>query len=98
MEKELLLEAFNAGIYKSTGDTDVTYINDRPTFNEWYEKVVLPQADVSGSVFLRGLLKRILKGQHEVIDGGALRDEVISKSHIIQVFKDLAIYEKDLWW
>lgn len=45
--------------------------------------------------FLQGLLKRILKGQHEVIDT-ALRDEVVSKSHILQVFNDLAIYEEEL--
>lgn len=90
MEKELFRKAFDAGIYKATGYTRVTHINERPTFEDFYEKVVLPQADVSGSVFLRGLLKRILKGQHELTHG-ALRE------HIIQVFEDLAIYERDLW-
>lgn len=45
------------------------------------------------NLFLEGLLARILKGEHEIIDG-SLRDVVISKDHIIKLFDDLAIYEK----
>lgn len=51
--------------------------------------------EVGSNVFLSGLLKRILKGQHEVING-ALREEVISKSHIKKVFEDLAIKEEKI--
>ena len=43
--------------------------------------------------FLEGLLKRILAGEHEIINN-ALRDSVVSKAHILKVFEDLAIYEK----
>jgi len=51
------------------------------------------QFTASSTKFLNGLLKRILKGEKEVIIG-ALRDEVISKSHIIKIFEDLRIYEE----
>jgi predicted nuclease with TOPRIM domain len=53
--------------------------------------------EVGGTIFLKGLLKRILKGQHEVIDAtNMLRIEVIDKSHIKQVFEDLAISEEEI--
>jgi len=44
---------------------------------------------------LENILKLILDKQHEVIDG-ALRDEVVSVSHIKKVFDDLGIKEKPL--
>jgi hypothetical protein len=53
--------------------------------------------ETGGNIFLQGLLNRILKGQHEVIDStNGLRCEVIDKSHIKQVFKDLAISEEEI--
>jgi anti-sigma-K factor RskA len=53
--------------------------------------------EIGGNIFLEGLLKRILKGQHEIVDAtNMLRSEVIYKSHIIKVFEDLAISEEEI--
>ena len=43
------------------------------------------------------LLDDILKGQHEVIVM-ALRDEVVSKHHLKQVFERIGVHEKGIDW
>lgn len=54
MEKELLKKVFDAAreteyFYDKSG-VSTGYYPKWDSFDEWYEKVVLPQADVSGQV------------------------------------------------
>lgn len=51
------------------------------------------QGSKAETKFLTGLLMRILKGEHEIIDNG-LRRIIINKSHILEVFKELCISEE----
>ena len=55
------------------------------------------QSKISGKVSGQKLFEDILKGQHEVIDG-ALRDEVVSKRHLKDVFEKVGIKEKKQDW
>ncbi len=48
---------------------------------------------IASTAFLNGLLKRILNGEREIIDG-VFRNQIINKSHIVKIFEDLAIYEE----
>lgn len=50
--------------------------------------------ECASTKFLNGLLTRLLKGQHEVIDG-AFRKEIVPVEHIKKTFGSLAIYADD---
>lgn len=51
MEKELLKRAFDAGVeYQKQFECKLAESYDKPNFDEWHEKIVLPQANVIKSV------------------------------------------------
>lgn len=51
MEKELLRQAFNAGIeHRQQYECPLAESYDKPDFDEWYDKLVLSQSNVSRQV------------------------------------------------